>query len=69
LIIKVLQDETGLALVLIAFIITLYREGLSVNFLIFGLLSALLFVLSLVIESQTLIIVLGIISALSLFIY
>jgi len=65
LIIKVLQDETGLALVLIAFIITLYREGLSVNFLIFGLLSALLFVLSLVIESQTLIIVLGIISALA----
>lgn len=65
LIIKVLQDETGLALVLIAFIITLYREGLSVNFLIFGLLSALLFVLSLVIESHTLIIVLGIISALA----
>lgn len=65
LIIKVLQDETGLALVFIAFIITLYREGLSVNFLIFGLISALLFVLSLVIESQTLIIVLGIIAALS----
>lgn len=63
LIIKVLQDETGLALVLIAFIITLYREGLSVNFLIFGLLSALLFVLSLVIESQTLIITLAIIAA------
>ena len=65
LIIKVLQDETGLALVLIAFIITLYREGLSVNFLIFGLLSALLFVLSLVIESQTLIITLAIIAALA----
>jgi len=65
LIIKVLQDETGLALVFIAFIITLYREGLSVNFLIFGLISALLFVLSLVIESQTLIIALGIIAALS----
>ncbi len=65
LIIKVLQDETGLAIVFIAFIITLYREGLSVNFLIFGLLSALLFVLSLVVESKTLIIALGIISALS----
>jgi rod shape determining protein RodA len=65
LIIKVLQDETGLAIVFIAFIITLYREGLSVNFLIFGLLSALLFVLSLVMESQTLIIVLAIISALA----
>lgn len=65
LIIKVLQDETGLALVFIAFIITLYREGLSVNFLIFGLLSALLFVLSLVIESQTLIVALGVIATLS----
>lgn len=66
LIIKVLQDETGLAIVFIAFIITLYREGLSVNFLIFGLLSALLFVLSLVIESQTLIITLAVISSLGL---
>ncbi|MES2763313.1 MAG: rod shape-determining protein RodA [Bacteroidota bacterium] len=65
LVIKVLQDETGLAIVFIAFIITLYREGLSVNFLIFGLLSVLLFVLSLVIESQTLIIILAIISALA----
>ncbi|MBC7695717.1 MAG: rod shape-determining protein RodA [Burkholderiales bacterium] len=65
IIIKLLQDETGLAIVFMAFIITLYREGLSVNFLIFGLLSALLFVLSLVIESQTLIITLGIISGLA----
>lgn len=65
LIIKILQDETGLAIVFIAFIVTLYREGLSVNFLIFGLLSALLFVLSLVIASQTLIIILGIIAGLA----
>lgn len=66
IIIKLLQDETGLAIVFVAFIITLYREGLSVNFLIFGLLSALLFVLSLVMESQTLIAILGAISALSI---
>lgn len=66
LIIKLLQDETGLAIVFVAFIITLYREGLSVNFLIFGLLSALLFVLSLVLASKTLIITLGVIAALSL---
>lgn len=65
LIIKILQDETGLAIVFIAFIITLYREGLSVNFLIFGLLSALLFVLSLVVVSQTLIIALGVLAMLS----
>jgi rod shape determining protein RodA len=62
IIIKLLQDETGLAIVFMAFIITLYREGLSVNFLIFGLLSALLFVLSLVMESQSLIIALGVVS-------
>jgi len=66
IIIKLLQDETGLAIVFVAFIITMYREGLSVNFLIFGLLSALLFVLSLVMVSKTLIISLAIIAALSL---
>lgn len=66
IIIKLLQDETGLAIVFVAFIITMYREGLSVNFLIFGLLSALLFVLSLVMVSKTLIIALAIIAALSL---
>lgn len=64
-VIKLLQDETGLAIVFVAFIITLYREGLSVNFLIFGLLSALLFVLSLVMASKTLILALAAISALS----
>lgn len=68
IIIKLLQDETGLAIVFVAFIITLYREGLSVNFLIFGLLSALLFVLSLVMYSNILIISLAIIAALSLLI-
>lgn len=65
-IIKVLQDETGLAIVFVAFIITLYREGLSVNFLIFGILGALLFVLSLIMETQTLIGYLAIIAAISL---
>ena len=66
LIIKLLQDETGLAIVFVAFIITLYREGLSVNFLIFGLFSALLFVLSLVMQEQTLIIVLASLATISL---
>jgi len=65
LIIKILQDETGLAIVFIAFIITLYREGLSVNFLIAGIFSAILFVLSLVLASQTLIIALGIVGLLA----
>jgi rod shape determining protein RodA len=33
ILIKKLQDETGLAIVFVAFIIVLYREGLSVGFL------------------------------------
>lgn len=66
LIIKLLQDETGLAIVFIAFIIVLYREGLSVNFLIFGLFSALLFVLSLIMASQTLIITLAVFALISI---
>lgn len=66
-IIKGLQDETGLAIVFAAFIIVLYREGLSINFLLFGLLAVILFVLSLVVAHvTTLIIVLGSISAFSL---
>lgn len=62
-IIKVLQDETGLAIVFVAFIIVLYREGLSVGFLIFGLLAAILFVLALIVtQISTLLIALGIIA-------
>jgi rod shape determining protein RodA len=64
IIIKVLQDETGLAIVFVSFIIVLYREGLSVNFLIFGLLAAILFVLALVVSSiSTLLITLVVIAA------
>jgi rod shape determining protein RodA len=63
-IIKVLQDETGLAIVFVAFIIVMYREGLSVNFLIFGLLAAILFVLSLVVtQTSSLLITLAVIAA------
>ena len=37
IVIMKLQDETGLAIVFSAFIFTLYREGLSVNYLLLGL--------------------------------
>lgn len=63
LLIKVLQDETGLAIVFLAFIIVLYREGLNVGFIIFGLLAAVLFVLSLVIPVIGLLISLAVIGA------
>jgi len=67
-IIKKLQDETGLAIVMVAFIIVLYREGLSVNFLIFGLLAVILFVVALVVTNTvTFLISLGLIALSSLF--
>jgi len=59
-----LQNETGLAIVFIAFIIVLYREGLSVGFLIFGLLAAILFVMALVVTNTSgLLITLAVIAA------
>jgi len=49
--VKKLQDETGLAIVFVAFFIVLYREGLPVGVLMIGLLVAILFVVSLVVAS------------------
>ncbi|MDI1354376.1 MAG: rod shape-determining protein RodA [bacterium] len=63
IIIKIMQDETGLAIVFVAFIIVLYREGLSVNFLIFGILAAILFVLALITPLPSLLITLLIITS------
>ncbi len=45
--IKVLQDETGLAIVFAAFILSMYREGLSVFLIIIGTIFGLLFIISL----------------------
>ncbi len=55
--VKKLQDETGLAIVFVAFVIVLYREGLSVTFLIIGMLAAILFVVSLVVSNISAIII------------
>jgi rod shape determining protein RodA len=63
LLIKILQNETGLAIVFVAFMIVLYREGLSVNFLIFGLLATVLFVVALIVtQISGLLITLAVIS-------
>lgn len=59
LIIKVLQDETGLAIVFAAFIFTLYREGLSVNYLLLGFLAIVLFLLALLINNMYLFIIIA----------
>lgn len=58
-IIKKLQDETGLAIVFAAFIFTLYREGLSVNFLLVGFAAAVLFVLALLVDNTYLFVIIG----------
>lgn len=42
------ENETGCALVFIAFVFTLYREGLSGNYLLLGFLAALIFILTLI---------------------
>jgi rod shape determining protein RodA len=66
IIIKKLQDETGLAIVFAAFIFTLYREGLSVNFLLVGLVAAILFVLALLVDNTYLFIIIGSLCGLSI---
>ncbi len=59
LIIAKLQDETGLAIVFAAFIFTLYREGLSVNYLLLGFLAIVLFILALLINNMYLFIIIA----------
>lgn len=46
-----LQNDTGSALVYGAFILVLYREGLSGSFLLIGVISAILFILTLFLQS------------------
>lgn len=59
-IIKQLQNETGLAIVFVTFIFVLYREGLSVNYLLLGFLGAVLFVLALLVNNIYLMSIIGI---------
>ena len=60
----ILQNDLGTALVYAAFILVLYREGLSGNILIFGIIIAILFLLTLVIEKTILISILATIALL-----
>ena len=66
-VIILLQNDTGSALVFGAFILVLYREGLSGNILLLGLISCALFVLALLLPKTVLFIVIGIISMLFVF--
>jgi rod shape determining protein RodA len=55
----ILQNETGSALVYAAFVLVLFREGLSGNILIFGVAMAILFVLALLVDETVLSIILA----------
>lgn len=63
----VLQSETGLALVYCAFFIVMYREGMPSAVLIVGFAIAVLVVATIVIEPNTLAILLTIVAALSIY--
>jgi rod shape determining protein RodA len=54
-----LQNETGTALVYTSFIFVLYREGLSGNFLLLGFLAAVLFILALLVTKTILVSILA----------
>jgi len=54
----ILQNDLGTALVYAAFILVLYREGLSGNILIFGLIILTLFIISLLVEKMLLVYIL-----------
>lgn len=54
-----LQNDTGSMLVFGAFALVMYREGLSGNFLLFGLAMAVLFIFALLFTPLTMLIILG----------
>ena len=64
---SILQNETGLALVYFAFLIPMYREGLPPVYLIIGFSFAVLVVATILVEKNTLAIILTVIAALFLF--
>lgn len=66
---SILQNETGLALVYFAFLIPMYREGLSAIYLIVGFSFGILVIATILVEKNTLAIVLTAISVLSVWIY
>lgn len=64
---SILQNETGLALVYFAFLIPMYREGLPPVYLIIGFSFAVLVVATILVEKNTLAIILTAIAGLSIY--
>ena len=65
---SILQNETGLALVYFSFLIPMYREGLPPVYLIIGFSFAILVVATILVEKNTLAIILTAIAAITVFI-
>ncbi|MEO7120684.1 MAG: rod shape-determining protein RodA [Ginsengibacter sp.] len=65
---SILQNETGLALVYFAFLIPMYREGLPPVYLIIGFSFAILVVATILVEKNTLAIILTAIAAITVLI-
>jgi len=65
---SILQNETGLALVYFAFLIPMYREGLPPVYLIIGFSFSVLVVATILVEKNTLAIILTAIAALTVYI-
>ncbi len=65
---SLLQNETGLALVYFAFLIPMYREGLPAVYLIIGFSFAILVIATILVEKNTLAVVLTLIAALVVYI-
>lgn len=59
-----LQNDTGTALVFAAFVLVLYREGLSPIFLILGIVGIVIFVLTLMVDEVYLMIAIGVLTLL-----
>lgn len=66
---SILQNETGLALVYFAFLIPMYREGLPAIYLIVGFSVAILVIATILVEKNTLALILTAIAVLSIIIY
>lgn len=64
---SILQNETGLALVYFAFLIPMYREGLPSVYLIIGFSFAVLVIATILVEKNTLAIILTVIAIVTIF--
>ncbi|MGN6246709.1 MAG: rod shape-determining protein RodA [Ginsengibacter sp.] len=65
---SILQNETGLALVYFSFLIPMYREGLPPVYLIIGFSFAILVVATILVEKNTLALILTIIAAIVIYV-